>query len=280
VKRKGCSCGDDNTMDNGIPRHALYETKAMLRALELQGAVLIPGALDASLSTTTRATIDALRATHWDEARDDPRGFDGGRALDRYLCVFNRDPFWLQFLDRPGIIDLAEAALGPDCHVIGETAWRSHPGFRGEPLHADYLPVTWPEGALPDAVRIPMCILTAHFYLCDVPAGLAPTRLIPGSHRAGRAPDADERDWQGVPAQAIVAREGDALVFRSDVWHAGSDNTTRDRVRYLLQVHYGRREMAQHFSPFMEWRFAPAVLAAASRRQRRLLGDHQPGPYD
>ena len=42
----------------------------------------------------------------------------------------------------------------------------------------------------------------------------------------------------------------------------------------------GRREMAQHFSPFMEWRFNPDVLAAASKRQRRLLGDHDPGAYD
>jgi len=69
-------------------------------------------------------------------------------------------------------------------------------------------------------------------------------------------------------------------VFRSDVWHAGSDNRTRDGIRYLLQVHYGRREMAQHFSPFVEWRFNPAVIAATNARQRRLLGDHAPGPYD
>jgi hypothetical protein len=51
-------------------------------------------------------------------------------------------------------------------------------------------------------------------------------------------------------------------------------------VRYILQVHYGRREMAQHFSPFMDWRFDAAVLRAASKRQRRLLGEHEPGAYD
>ncbi|HWI14139.1 MAG TPA: hypothetical protein VNT02_07775, partial [Burkholderiales bacterium] len=61
-------------MDNAIPRHALYETEAMLRALDLQGAVLVPGVLDASLCATARAAIDALRPVHWDEARDDPRG--------------------------------------------------------------------------------------------------------------------------------------------------------------------------------------------------------------
>jgi ectoine hydroxylase-related dioxygenase (phytanoyl-CoA dioxygenase family) len=103
---------------------------------------------------------------------------------------------------------------------------------------------------------------------------------VPGSHRAGRAPAESENDWGGVAAEAVLARAGDCLVFRSDVWHAGSDNRTRADIRYLLQVHYGRREMAQHFSPFLEWRFNPAVLAAATARQRRLLGDHDPGAYD
>ena len=70
------------------------------------------------------------------------------------------------------------------------------------------------------------------------------------------------------------------LFFRSDVWHSGSENTTANETRYLLQVHYGRREMAQHFSPYMTWQFNPDVLARCSRRQFRLLGDHRQGAYD
>lgn len=265
---------------HALPRHAVYETAALAEALERCGAVFVPEALDAQRCADARAAIDALQPAGWDEAHADPRGLGGGHGLDRYLAVFNRDPWWLQFLDRPGIIDFAEAVLGADCHVIGLTAWRSHPGFRGEPLHADYLPLAWPEGALPDTVRVPAFIVTVHYYLCTVTPGLAPTRVIPGSHRAGRAPRPDERDWQGREPVAVLAREGDALAFRSDVWHAGSDNVTREGVRYLLQVHYGRREMAQHFSPYLEWRFDEAVLAAATPRQKRLLGDHAPGPYD
>jgi ectoine hydroxylase-related dioxygenase (phytanoyl-CoA dioxygenase family) len=103
---------------------------------------------------------------------------------------------------------------------------------------------------------------------------------VPGSHYAGRASSEGEETWQDHAAEAVLARAGDCLLFRSDVWHAGSDNRTRDDVRYLLQVHYGRREMAQHFSPFLEWRFDPAMIAAASSRQRRLLGEHEPGAYD
>ncbi|MGE5523717.1 MAG: hypothetical protein ACM3SS_08370, partial [Rhodospirillaceae bacterium] len=128
-----------------IPSFAVYETQAMLGALDEHGAVFVPGVIDAALCVRARAAIDALQPMHWDEAHSDPRGLGGGHHLDRYLCVFNRDPYWLQFLDLPGIIDLAEAALEANCHVIGQTAWRSHPGFHGEAMHADYLPMTWKE---------------------------------------------------------------------------------------------------------------------------------------
>jgi ectoine hydroxylase-related dioxygenase (phytanoyl-CoA dioxygenase family) len=179
----------------------------------------------------------------------------------------------------PGIIDAAEDALGADCHVIGQTAWRSHPGFVGEGFHADYLPP--PASAAPQGDCVPaIFILTVHFYLCDVSRELAPTRIIAGTHRARRAPLPGESKWNGRTSEPVLANAGDALLFRSDVWHAGSDNVTSAEVRYLLQVHYGRREMAQHFSPFAHWRFAPHVLAIASKRQRRLLGDHDPGAYD
>jgi ectoine hydroxylase-related dioxygenase (phytanoyl-CoA dioxygenase family) len=261
-----------------IRRYAIYEVDAVLAALAEHGAAIVSDALPAAVCADARARADALTPVHWDEVHDDPRC--GGRFLDRYLCVFNRDPYWLPFLDRPGVIDVAEAALGRDCHIIGQTAWRSHPGFKGEPLHVDLLPLAWPEDAVAGAFRVPPLILTAHFYLNDVTADLAPTRIVPGSHRAGRAPGESESDWRGRPAEVVLARAGDCLVFRSDVWHAGSDNRTRADVRYLLQVHYGRREMAQHFSPLLEWRFNPAVLAAATARQRRLLGDHGPGAYD
>ena len=258
----------------------MYETDAMLAALDRDGFAFVAGALSPEACAAACERIDALEPLHWDEAHGRSDFGAADRRLDRYLNVFNRDPYWLRFLDRPGVIELAEAALGADCHVIGQTAWRSHPGFAGEALHADYLPITWGEGALPETVRIPPFIVTVHFYLSDVDAALAPTRIVPGSHRAGRAPRADEGQWAERQAEIVLARAGDALVFRSDVWHAGSDNRTSDRIRYLLQIHYGRREMAQHFSPYLDWRFDRAVLDAASKRQRRLLGDHEPGAYD
>ncbi len=246
-------------------------TAARLRALHHQGFILLPEVLQAAQIDQLRTAIDRLEPQHWD--------YSG--LLEHYKCVFNRDPLWLPYLDLPGLIELAEAALGADCHVIGQTAWRCHPGFVGSDLHLDYLPMALPPALLADpAFELPMQICTAQLYLCDIDTELCPTRVLPGSHRAGRAPKPGETRWQGRAPEPVLCRAGDALVFRSELWHAGSRNRTADRCRDMLQVHYGRRMVAQKFSPYLRFAFNPAVLAAASPRQRRLLGEHAEAEYD
>ena len=247
-------------------------TAAYLAALHHQGFALLPAVLDAEQISSARAAIDRLQPIHWDYQ---------GLVDDHYKCVFNRDPFWLAYLDPPGVIELAEAALGEDCHIIGQTAWRSHPGFVGAELHVDHLVMELPEALLADpAFTLPMQICTAMLYLDDIDADLCPTWVIPGSHRSGRKPRPGEDHWHGRVAEPVLCRAGDVLMLRSELWHAGSRNRTADRSRYLLQVHYGRRMVAQKFSPYLRFRFNPAVLAAATPRQRRLLGEHEPAEYD
>ena len=247
-------------------------TTDALRAMHEQGYVLLRDVLQPRQIDEVRAAIDRLEPIHWDYQ---------GLVDDHYKCVFNRDPFWLPYLDLPGVIELAEACLGADCHVIGQTAWRSHPGFVGGELHADYLAMELPEALLADpAFTLPMQVCTAHIYLDRIDADLCPTRVIAGSHRAGRKPRAGDTDWKGREPEPVLCEAGDVLLFRSDLWHAGSRNRTADRSRYLLQVHYGRRMIAQKFSPYLQWRFNPDVLAAATPRQRRLLGEHEASEYD
>ncbi|MEE9099435.1 phytanoyl-CoA dioxygenase family protein [Pseudomonas nitroreducens] len=240
-----------------------------LQALHEDGFVLLRGLLDAVQIAEVRRLIDGLRPLHWD--------YEG--LVDHYKCVFNRSPLWLPYLDPPGLIEVVEAALGGDCHVIGQTAWRCHPGFIGAEMHQDYLPVALPEQLLAAGFDLPMFITTAQIYLDDIDETLCPTWVIPGSQRAGRAPAPDEREWRGRAARPVLCQAGDCLLFRSDLWHAGSRNLSQ-RTRYLLQVHYGRRMVAQKFSPYLDWAFNPEVLAACTPRQRRLLGDHEAAEYD
>ncbi|MEG4573639.1 phytanoyl-CoA dioxygenase family protein [Microcoleus sp. N3A4] len=55
--------------------------------------------------------------------------------------------------------------------------------------------------------------------------------------------------WNGNSPEPILCKAGDVLFFRSELWHSGGKNTTVDRSRYMLQVHYSHRDIAQKFSP-------------------------------
>jgi ectoine hydroxylase-related dioxygenase (phytanoyl-CoA dioxygenase family) len=79
---------------------------------------------------------------------------------------------------------------------------------------------------------------------------------------------------------SILCNAGDVVVFRSEVWHRGTANTS-DKTRYLLQVHYAMRMITQKFPPYLNrFQFDDSILAQATPRQRRLLGEHGGGAYD
>ncbi|RYG70247.1 dioxygenase [bacterium] len=247
----------------------------MAKAIHEDGFALIPNVLSPEEVASLRAGIDRL----------EPFGFDSGppRVSEHYKCVFNRERLFLSYLDRPGIIDLAEATMGSECHIIGQTAWKSHPGHNGWSPHTDRVFVEMPEeSALDPRFQLPIYLCTAHFYLDDLTLDLAPTWVIPGSHRSGKAIGGGRDNnptWQGKELEPVLCKAGDVLFFRSEIWHTGSENTS-EQARYLLQVHYSHRWIAQQFSPYMQFQFNPEILAVANPRQRRLLGDHRPGAYD
>ena len=120
---------------------------------------------------------------------------------------------------------------------------------------------------------------TAMFYLDDVTEELGPTKIIPGSHKAGRVPDGDTT-WNGQEPQSILCNAGDVVTFRSEIWHRGSRSTSSDN-RYLLQVFYSNRMVTQKFPPYPHgFRLNKEILAQATPRQLRLLGSHDGGVYD
>ena len=253
---------------------ALNDTAGMTQALHDDGFALIPGVLTPNEVQELRAAIDRLH----------PFGFDSLGATDHFKCVFNRDRLFLSYIDRPGVVELAEATMGAECHIIGETAWRSHPGHNGWQPHTDRVFIELPEDlAADERVRLPIYVCTAHYYLDDLTLDLAPTWVIPGSHRSGRPlrwGAEPHPTWQGRELEPVLCKAGDVLFFRSELWHTGSKNTTADHTRYLLQVHYAHRFIAQQFSPYLTFQFNPEILAVANPRQRRLLGEHKQAAYD
>ena len=85
--------------------HDTTLTAQRLDAMHRDGFVLLSGVLAPAGIAELREAIDWLT----------PIGLDyQGMLDDHYKCVFNRSPFWLQFLDLPEVIDFAGRELAPD----------------------------------------------------------------------------------------------------------------------------------------------------------------------
>ena len=89
----------------------LSDTAGAVESLQEDGFALIPGVLGESEIAIAREALDRLQ----------PFGLDGSNWTElnkHFKCVFNRDRLWLSYVDRPGIIELAEALMGSDCHIF------------------------------------------------------------------------------------------------------------------------------------------------------------------
>ena len=249
------------------------EMEDQIEAMHAIGYAYIPRALNADRVAELKHRMDLLSGIPDSFDRDHDEQTD--QFFQKHINnAFNRDRAFFDCLDVDGVIDIAEGVNGNDCHVIGMTAWVTGPGRPDQSLHIDCKLISLPDDITADPrVRIPIFITTAHFYLNDMYEELGPTKFVPGTHVKQDRPAPSEE-------LSILCNAGDAIIFRSEIWHRGTANTS-DEKRYLLQVHYAQRMITQKFPPYLnKFQFRPEVLEWASDRQRRLLGGHRPGAYD
>jgi hypothetical protein len=97
---------------------AIDDIAGMTQAMHDDGFVIIPNVLSPLEVEELKGAIDRLP-------------FEPEQVSQWMPCVFNREKIFLDYIDRPGIVDLAEATMGKSGHIIGESAWRSHPGHNG-----------------------------------------------------------------------------------------------------------------------------------------------------
>lgn len=201
--------------------------------------------------------------------------------------MFERGPEFEALVDHPKIIDLVEAILGSDCHLIANSALRTGPGDGISGWHADEsIRFPRPKGVpLDPRIPIPCFLANFNYYLCDVDEELGPTQFIPGSHRSGRAPDGDDLDADGNPTYegksvfSAVGTAGTAVLWHDQTWHRGAPNLSKDRTRWVQQAPYGKRYIAQRFYPFINYHLPEEILDRANPRRKRLLGAHSIGAY-
>ena len=186
-----------------------------------------------------------------------------------------------ELIDRSPTVDFVEAVLGADCHMLSANTVYTGPGQGIDRWHVDetvHFPRP-PDVPLDPRVPIPCFIITALYYLVDVPMELGPTQFVPGSHRSGQDARQDILEYEGRGVESVIAQAGDCLLHNGQVWHRGATNMTTDRYRVVQQVTYGRRFIAQRFYPFVNYHMPEDLLARSNPRRRRLLGVHPHGPY-
>lgn len=259
--------------------------------LERDGGTLVKGAFDAASLNSLREEIEAVYAGFGPDYRDAKK--ERAWSNDFRYEMFNRSPLAQKAAMRREILDVIEPLIGEDCHIIANTCWRNPPavGSRhgGENWHIDagpHIPLR-DDQIWPDELPHPVFAIGVHLFLEDCPLASGPTAIIPGSHKSGRPPPQDrvedvELTWQGQGARTLEAKAGDAAFFVSDVWHRRLPPAATHPGRFFLQIHYGRRDIAQRIKPTHELNHVedPALARIDSDRERLLLGLHTQGFYD
>jgi hypothetical protein len=259
--------------------------------LQAAGYVTLPGVFSAEEVKELIVDVDRV----FDEWPPDERNsrYDVGHWRPFRYEMFNRSEVVQRAIARREVLDVVEAVLGEDCHVIANTAWRQPAGrssHGGQLWHIDSGPHVPRPSDVPwdDRIPYPVFAVATHLMLQDCPLDAGPTGVIPGSHTSGQAPPLDrlsddDLECNGVRVLPLTASAGDVLLFVSDIWHrrlptAGED----DPGRYFVQCHYGRRDLAQRLRPTSAVNHvsAEALERATTKRDRTLIGLHDPFFYD
>ncbi len=206
--------------------------------------------------------------------------------------MLNRSAVCYEAIKNQNILRIIEPLIGEDCHVIANTAWRNpagHSSSTGQGWHIDAGPhVPLPEGlSWPSSIPHPVFAIGVHIFLQDCRKEDGPTGVIPGSHLSGRFPP-EEREmddyltYEDRHADLILGKAGDVGMFVSDIWHRRMPATKDDQGRFFLQVHYGRRDIAQRIQPTAVVNHLSAEVKnwAVKERDRTLVGLHQKNFYD
>jgi ectoine hydroxylase-related dioxygenase (phytanoyl-CoA dioxygenase family) len=261
------------------------------RSLERDGFGVLRGAFSPHEIEALAAEIEHVYATVPADVRNP--GFAAPEREDFRYEMLNRSAACQRAVADRRILDVLEPLLGEDCHVIANTAWRNPPrpshGHAGGNWHIDAGPhIPRPHGVpWDDRIPYPIFAVGVHLLLRDSDLASGPTAVIPGSHKSGQAPPFEcmqdpSLTWEGVGVLPLPGRAGDVIFFASDVWHRRMPTGPDDRGRFFLQIHYGRRDLAQRLRTTSQAsQLSPEAIARAGEpRERSVIGLHAPGFYD
>lgn len=201
--------------------------------LDRDGYALLTGVLTDDQLTMMRTRLAGLLAAEGERAGLEVHQEAG---TDRLSDLVNKDPVFDVCFTDPRL-------LACIAHVLGEFKLSSLnfraalPGHGLQGLHTDGKPVT-------DLAGYQVC--NSIWLLDDFTADNGATRVVPGSHRSGRAPGEALADVRAAHPEEVLllAPAGSVVVFNSHLWHGGTVNRSL-APRRALHSYFTRRGNSQ-----------------------------------
>ena len=249
-------------MDMATALAGLGVTEASLDAetaarLDRDGYAPLPDVLSEAQLTAIRSRLAELLAAEGDQAGIEVHQEAGA---DRLADLINKGAMFDACFTDSRVLACIARVLG-DFRLSSLNFRAARPGHGRQSLHADW------GGPVP-AGGYQVC--NSIWLLDDFTASNGATRVVPGSHRFGRAarealddPSADHPD-----EVRLIAPAGTVVVFNSHLWHGGTENRS-DRPRRALHSYFTRRANRQQLDQKKYLR--PETLARLHPAARFIL---------
>lgn len=243
------------------------EVERIVTEFHREGSVIVPNVFSRDECTNLRARLDALYAAAGP-------GDIFSKIVYREPVI--KDAFIRDLLVREPLLGIAQAVLGVNCKYVGSTAIRNGLNDAIDFWHIDL--GGEPEFPLPPDVprhdpRITMPVLwfTFQIALSDIDCDDdGPTQFVPGSHYSGRMPSRNGTpEFEGRGPVSLLCKAGDMYLTNHQAWHRGSPNKS-GKMRYLLQLQYGKRWAAIRFNG------DPVIKIEAAMEANGGIKNHDP----
>jgi ectoine hydroxylase-related dioxygenase (phytanoyl-CoA dioxygenase family) len=229
---------------------------------DTHGYLLIEDALDnKQLSQIQEAfyRVEAETQAEWKRqitAQPNFRPYGLGPTAHVVYPVVTHDDLFLDLLEHPQTISIAEAFMGPDMMMIDNAlhvkpaGTKSHTRWHRDAGTAFFSPDEWEASDRQAWERMRVCEtpflkIKIFFFVEDVDEDTAPFSVVPGSHKLDVDAVPQYDDLNDMPNHVkLVGKAGSAVLWNGYIWHTAMDNISTNARRMLLYnyVHFGMRQ--------------------------------------
>jgi ectoine hydroxylase-related dioxygenase (phytanoyl-CoA dioxygenase family) len=183
--------------------------------IERDGYSIVENAIEPALLDALSADLERIER----EQKIVPASnvFEGFRTV-RIYNLLARGKVYESIPVHSSVLPIVERVLDRGCLVSSLSSIAIDPGETAQPIHADdqIIPLPRPH---------PPIVCNTMWAVTDFTRDNGATRVVPGSHKADRAPAF------GEPVETVAAemRRGSVLVYNGSLWHGGGANETTNR---------------------------------------------------